>query len=271
MNVAANAPIQALTLAEAIDLAFRQQPRLRVYLEGIEQARRGEDIAFAPFLPMAMAGYSVGGFDVNAGGLSVTPGLPAGFNFIPSLGSLPVGLNLNTGYEFADIKLQWLICDFGRRMGRYRQAGLAVDIALLQSERAYQTVANEVAVAYYQVLRTRALKKSAQDAVRRTVEDLDVAKKLEKVEHWRRRSGCVSKSSWPRASGCSTLKRVREAVAVASRSSLAIGLKRQCTADWCGRIIGCAALYAIAGRVLAVGRRVEARIPGCSTVHPGSR
>jgi len=49
-------PAPTLTLAEAIDTAFRQQPRLRVYLESVEQARRGEDIAFAPFLPMAAAG-----------------------------------------------------------------------------------------------------------------------------------------------------------------------------------------------------------------------
>jgi outer membrane protein len=65
-------------------------------------------------------------------------------------------------------------------LGRYRQAGLAADIAQLQSERAYQTVANEVSVAYYQVLRTRALRKTAADAVRRAEDDLDVAKKLAK-------------------------------------------------------------------------------------------
>ena len=35
-------------------------------------------------------------------------------------------------------------------------------------------------MAYYQVLRTRALRKTAQDAVRRAEDDLDVAKKLEK-------------------------------------------------------------------------------------------
>jgi outer membrane protein TolC len=129
---------------------------------------------------MAAAGYSVGGFDVNAGGLNVLVGSPAAFNFIPALGAVPVGLNINTGYELADLKLQWLICDFGRRMGRYRQAGLAVEIAQLQSERAYQTVANEVSVAYYQVLRTQALRKTASDAVRRTDDDLEVAKKLAK-------------------------------------------------------------------------------------------
>lgn len=84
-SMACAEPAQILTLAEAIDTAFRQQPRLRVYLESVEQARRGQDLAFAPFLPIALAGYSVGGFDVNAGGLSVIPGfLPASRLFPPS-------------------------------------------------------------------------------------------------------------------------------------------------------------------------------------------
>jgi outer membrane protein TolC len=179
-NGVACAPAPTLTLDEAIDTAFRQQPRLRVYLESVEQARRGEDIAFAPFLPVALASYSVGGFDLNVGGNSVPLGPLPGFTFIPALGSIPIGLSIDTGYELAEIKLQWLICDFGRRLGRYRQASLAVEIAQLQSDRAFQTVANEVAVAYYQVLRTRALRKTAQDAVRRAEDDLDVAKKLEK-------------------------------------------------------------------------------------------
>src|SRR5262249_33190918 len=130
--------------------------------------------------PMAVAGYSVGGFDLSVGGNSVPLGPLPGFTFLPALGSIPIGLNIATGYELADLKLQWLICDFGRRLGRYRQAGFAVEIAQLQMERAYQTVANEVAVAYYQVLRTRALRKTARDAVRRSEEDLDVARKLEK-------------------------------------------------------------------------------------------
>src|SRR5208337_2798932 len=122
----------------------------------------------------AAIGASAGGYDLNVNG-----NLP-NFAFMPGLGALPFGLNVNTGYEVAELKLQWLICDFGRRMGRYRQAGLALEIAQLQNERAYQTVANEVSVAYYQVLRTRALRKTARDAVRRAEDDLDVAKKLEK-------------------------------------------------------------------------------------------
>jgi outer membrane protein TolC len=172
-------PAQTLSLGEAIEIAFRQQPRLRGYLESVEQARRGEDIAFAPYLPLAMAGFAGGIFDLNAGG-SIPLGPVPGFTFLPTLGSIPFGLNLNTGFELADLKMQWLICDFGRRLGRYRQAGIGAEIAQLQCDRAYQTVANEVSMAYYQLLRARALRKIALDAVRRGEDDLDVAKKLEK-------------------------------------------------------------------------------------------
>jgi outer membrane protein TolC len=169
-----------LTLADAVAEAFRLQPRLRASLESIQQARGREDIVFSTFLPMASTGYSVGGFNLDAGGAGVP--LPGGgaFTFVPFNGSLPVGLELHTGYELAEFKLQMLVCDFGRRLGRYHQADLAVDIAQLQTQRAYQTVANEVAVAYYQVLRARSLDRIATDSVRRAEDDLDVARKLAK-------------------------------------------------------------------------------------------
>jgi outer membrane protein TolC len=173
-------PAQTLALPDAIQRAFQLQPRLRVYLESVEQARRGQDIAFVPFLPTAAAGYSAGGFDLNVGGQTQPLGPLPGFTFLPAVGSIPIGLNINTGYELAELKLQWLICDFGRRLGRYRQAELAVDIAQLQADRAYQTVAQEVAVSYYQVLRTRALEKTAREAVRRAEDDLGVARNLAK-------------------------------------------------------------------------------------------
>jgi outer membrane protein TolC len=57
---------------------------------------------------------------------------------------------------------------------------LAVEIARLQTDRAYQTVANEVTAAYYKVLQTISLRRIAQDGVRRADDDLNVARKLEK-------------------------------------------------------------------------------------------
>src|SRR5262249_22826155 len=148
---------------------------------GVVQAKGAETVAVAPFLPAAVAGYSVGGFHLNAGGDPVPfgPGTP-NFTFVPFTGAISVGLNLNTGYELAELRVQWLLTDFGRRMSRYRQTQIGVDIAQFQTDRAHQTVANEVAIAYYQVLRARSLKRIAEEAVRRAAEDLDVAKKLEK-------------------------------------------------------------------------------------------
>src|SRR5262245_19647161 len=172
-----------LSLPDAIALAHRLQPRLRVFLEGVAQAQGAERVALAPFLPTAIAGASVGGFHLNAGGEPVQVqggvGIP-NFTFIPIAGTVPFGLDLKTGYELAELRVQWLLADFGRRMGRYRQAELGADIAQLQTDRAYQTVANDVAVAFYQVLRAQSLKRIADESVRRAQEDLDVAKKLEK-------------------------------------------------------------------------------------------
>ena len=61
-------PGKALTLPDAIALAFRLQPRLRASLESIQQARGRDDIAFAAFLPVLTSAYSYGGFDLTVGG-----------------------------------------------------------------------------------------------------------------------------------------------------------------------------------------------------------
>ena len=168
---------QTLILPDAIALAFRLQPRLRASLESIRQAQGRESIAYAAYLPTASAAYSLGGYDLNVGG---TAPLPASspFTFIPGTGAIPIGLDIQSGYELTELKLQWLICDFGRRTGLYTQAGLAVDIAQLQTERAYQTVANDVTTAYYQVLRVQALHRIAEESVRRATTDREDAVKL---------------------------------------------------------------------------------------------
>ena len=169
-----------LTLPEAIDLAFRSQPRLRAQLESIAQAQGQRQIAFSTFLPTVAANYNAGGFGLGVGGqpIQLAKGLP-GFNFLPGIGAVPFGLNLGTTFELAELKVQWLLLDFGRRLGLYEQARLASDIAGLQTERAHQTVANEVAVAYYNVLRSQALRRTAQDALRRAEEELEDARKRE--------------------------------------------------------------------------------------------
>jgi outer membrane protein TolC len=170
-----------LTLGEAIQLSYQYQPRLKSSLETIRQAEGKDQIAFSAFLPVLSTAYSLGAYDLDVGGTGIPlSGLPGAgsFTFLPPGGALPVNFNAQAGYELAELKLQWLVCDFGRRSGVYHQAGLAVDIAQLQTERAYQTVANQVAVSYYQVLRVHSLRRIADESVRRSSDDLDVATKL---------------------------------------------------------------------------------------------
>jgi outer membrane protein len=169
-----------LTLSAAIDLAYRSQPRLRAQLESIAQARGAQQIAFSAFLPVVAGRYDAGGFSLGAGGIPVQVGKPLAFNFLPGIGTVPIGLNLGTTFQLAELNVQWLLLDFGRRLGLYEQAKLSSDIAGLQTERAHQTVANEVAVAYYNVLRSQALRRTAQEALRRADEELADARKRQR-------------------------------------------------------------------------------------------
>ena len=168
-----------LTLPEAIDAAFRFQPRLRAQLETIAQARGLQQIAFSAFLPAAGANYDGGGFNLGVDGLPLQITPVTGSTLMPI--TEPIRLKrLGTTFDLAERNVQWLLLDFGRRLGLYEQARLAGDIARLQTERAYQTVANEVAVAYYNVLRSQALRRTAQDALRRAEEELADARKRQR-------------------------------------------------------------------------------------------
>jgi outer membrane protein TolC len=170
-----------LALPEAVELAFRSQPRLRAQLESIAQAQGQQQIVFSTFLPLVATNYDVGGFSLGVGGepIRLGKGLP-GFNVAPGIGVVPIGLGIGSSFQLAELKLQWLLLDFGRRLGRLEQARLALDVAQLQTDRAYQTVANDVAVAYNNVLRTQALRRTAQDALRRAEDELTDARKRER-------------------------------------------------------------------------------------------
>ena len=217
-----------LTLPEAIDLAFRSQPRLRAQLESIAQARGQQQIAFSTFLPIVAGNYDVGGFGLGSRGRT------------HSAVEGPPGIQLHT-----------------RRRGRARRpeprddlrAGRAegpmaaprlrpsagpvragassrVDIARLQTERAYQTVANEVAVAYYNVLRSQALRRTAQDALRRAEEELADARKRQREGVIERERSCGPRCR--RAEIRQQLHAATEAEFVALAGlNLAIGLEVQ--------------------------------------------
>ena len=101
---------------------------------------------------------------------------------------------------------------------------MAGDIAGLQTERAYQTVADEVAIAYYGVLRSQALRRTAQDALRRAEEQLRDARNLQREGVVERET--VLRSEVQRAENRQQLHAATEAEFVALAGlNLAIGLK----------------------------------------------
>ena len=112
-----------MSLEDAIRHAYRLQPRLRAQLEFIALARGLQQIAFSAVLPVAAANYDAGMFSLGVTGNSIQlPKSPTGFNFIPSVGAVAFGLNIGTNFELAELKVRWLLFDFGRRLGRYEQA-----------------------------------------------------------------------------------------------------------------------------------------------------
>lgn len=141
-----------LTLGEAITEALKNNPRLRVAQEQVSAAKAGADIAFSPFLPQVDIGDRYSGFNV--------PVLPAA-SFVPA------GLTQGTQeFNLAELGLQWTLLDFGRTAGRYGQAVTRTEIAELQLARAKQTVAYEVASAYFRLLLSQAARRVREQALR---------------------------------------------------------------------------------------------------------
>jgi outer membrane protein TolC len=165
--VAGHDTTKTLNLEEAIELAFRLQPRLRYFQEAIAQAQGRGQVAFAPFLPQ-VSFLAQGFFARNPTNPTDAFNVPA-----PEFGDAPGYSN----YQVGELIMQWTLWDFGRTYGRFQQAELGIAIAQLQAVRASHTVAYEVASAYYQVLQARAALRVGQEAVRLAESILEISRK----------------------------------------------------------------------------------------------
>jgi outer membrane protein TolC len=150
-------PPATFSLPQAVTFGLENNPRLLAARAAIQRARGQEQVAFAPFLPE---------IDFLSHGAATSPALgPA------PLGStgiiIPTSNTETHAYAHAELQLQWTLWDFGRRSGRYQQAGARTRIAELQSARAGQTVGFDVASAYLQALRAAAVRRIQQEAIRR--------------------------------------------------------------------------------------------------------
>jgi len=150
------------TLPDAIAFALHNSPRLRSAQAAIQRARGQEQVAFAPFLPQIDL---LGQYGIVSSTLA--PGVPGNEGFILADG---------TGtrrYAQTELGLEWILYDFGRTVGGYRQALARSQIADAQALRADQTVEFDVADAYLNVLLARAFHRVQVDAVRRAEAILD--------------------------------------------------------------------------------------------------
>ena len=201
-----------LTLPEAIELAFRSQPRLRAQLESIAQARGQQQIAFSTFLPIVAGQLRRGRIRPRSGRPTRSAWRRASRDSTSYPASEPSPSASTSGRPSSWPSSRSSGCSSTSAVGWavYEQARLASDIARLQTERAYQTVANEVAVAYYNVLRSQALRRTAQDALRRAEEELDGRSQAPaRGRHRARDRPAVRGADGPRSASSSTPPRRR--------------------------------------------------------------
>lgn len=148
-----------LTLEQTIAAAERLNPHLQVLQQRVEQARAGRQVAFADFLPSMRA------IQRHIVGVPSTPrfALPT----IPTnVGNVAFG-GFSDRFDTTELSIQWTLWDFGRTAGRYGQAASTAAIAELTYQRARQTVAFNVAAAYYSVLQAWSTRTIAEEAVKR--------------------------------------------------------------------------------------------------------
>ncbi len=138
---------------EAIAYRPRQQsPAGAKPCAQVSAARASADIAFAPFLPTIGTGFRYSAFNL--------PVLPGG-SFVPA--SLSSGVN---SFAIAEAGIQWTVYDFGRTAGHYGQAVDRAKIEELSMVRRQQTVAFEVAQAYFRLLAAQSNLRVQEEALR---------------------------------------------------------------------------------------------------------
>jgi len=150
---------EPVDLAKAIALAIVNNPELKASKEDTYIAEKQIDIARSAFLPQVSASYN---YAVMNQEISV-----------PLLGTI-----LDQDFNLTEVKVQWMICDFGRSLGRLEQTRFYKNIADEQYRRKKQTIIYQTSEAYYNVLRARKAKKVASEAVATAKSHLKMAQDM---------------------------------------------------------------------------------------------
>ncbi|QEG29399.1 Outer membrane protein TolC precursor [Gemmata obscuriglobus] len=168
-----SAPLdQPLTLEQAEDLALRHSPRIAEARWAATARQAGERSAQAAFLPTVGTSYAFQGYSSHTGFVGVPDG--GRFPVLPVRGFGPG----NQDFEVLDLRVQWTVFQFGKRLAARDQAHLRAEIAQWQWERTRQSVAFDVAVNYARVLQARAAQVVAERAVVRAEASLKDVRNL---------------------------------------------------------------------------------------------
>jgi outer membrane protein len=157
-----------LTLASAIDMAYRANPTLQAARANIDLAKAGKEVAFAGFMPEVQLGFRDIVGKTGPPGF-VLPTMPT------DIGNVAFG-GAAEQFRVAELRAQWTLWDFGRTTSRFGQSVIMEEIAGLQFVRSQQTVGFEVASAYFEALQAKASADIAEESVRRAKSVLKDAK-----------------------------------------------------------------------------------------------
>jgi len=150
---------QPLSLEQAEELAMRHSPRIAAARSMVAAAASREQIAAAAFQPTLSTDYAFQGDTSNYQFSGVPPG--GMFPVLPIRGLGPG----NFDYEVLDLRLQWTVFQFGKRLALHDQAMMKAEITHWQLERTRQEVVFDVAIKYAGVLQARATQVVAEKAV----------------------------------------------------------------------------------------------------------
>jgi outer membrane protein len=154
-NIPAPAPpVTAARLDELLSAAERLNPKLLARRERIERRDAERFERFSAFLPRLNVTYRY----LAGTSKFVLPTYPT------AIGNASYG-GVSDRFSDAEFDVQLLVWDFGVALGRYGRADKALEIARLEYERAAQTIAFDVTVGYFEVLRAIALRDVAREGV----------------------------------------------------------------------------------------------------------
>lgn len=150
---------QPLTLEMAEAVAMQHSPRIAEAQWATAVREAGERAAYAAFLPTVSANYGFQTFSSQVGFVGVPDG--GRFPVLPARGFGPG----NQDFEVIDLRVQWTVFQFGKRLAVHDQAAMRAAVAHWQWERTRQAVAFDVALTYARVLQARASRLVAERAV----------------------------------------------------------------------------------------------------------